>query len=487
MLFKRFTRTNQAWPRQVLVLILLFAFFTRLYNVQFPENYYFDEVYHAMTAKLVARNDPRAYEWTHGDTIEPNTYVEWLHPPMAKYAQAAMINLVGENAVGWRLSSVFFGVGVILMTTLLAERLFTNRWLAILSGGLAALDGLLLAQSRIAMNDIHVVFGFLATLYAYLWYRQKPRYWRLLIVGAIIGLTIATKWSGAFVWAIVLLFEAAALLQALIRQWLTEKLSWMIIVVSFCKQSGVRIVALIILPLLIYVGSYLQMFLQGKDLAHFYELHQQIFWYQLHLDAQHPYQSKPLEWVLDLRPVWYFVEYFPNNTRADIYNTGNPFIYWGGLVAAIATVSMLGSQLIATTRKTVSAKLSQTHKSITHVALALFPMKASENTSFSLTFLLASYLICWVPWLFSPRIMFSYHYAPAVPLLSILIAFWVARIWSVKLMYHSERLPKILRLLTIIFLIGSFCFFLIWYPQAVAIPIASSFKDAVYFAFPSWR
>lgn len=107
MLFKRFTRTNQAWPRQVLVLILLFAFFTRLYNVQFPENYYFDEVYHAMTAKLVARNDPRAYEWTHGDTIEPNTYVEWLHPPMAKYAQAAMINLVGENAVGWRLSSVF--------------------------------------------------------------------------------------------------------------------------------------------------------------------------------------------------------------------------------------------------------------------------------------------------------------------------------------------------------------------------------------------
>ncbi len=487
MLFKRPASNHQVWPRQILVLILLFAFFTRLYNVQYPENYYFDEVYHAMTAKLVAHNDPRAYEWTHGDTIEPNTYVEWLHPPMAKYAQAAMINLVGENAVGWRLSSVFFGVGVVLMTALLAERLFANRWLTLLSSGLVALDGLLLAQSRIAMNDIHVVFGFLATLYAYLWYRQKPRYWRLLIVGVIIGLTIATKWSGAFVWGIVLLFEAAALLQTYIPQWLTKKQSLMDILLSSCKQSGVRIVALIVLPLLIYVGSYLQMFLQGKDLAYFYELHQQIFWYQLHLDAKHPYQSKPLEWVLDLRPVWYFVEYFPNNTRADIYNTGNPLIYWGGLAAAIATVSMLGSQFVATTRKMMSAKISKVDKNIRYGELVLLPMKASEITYFSLSFLLASYLICWVPWLFSPRIMFSYHYAPAVPLLSILVAFWITKIWSVKKMYQSETLPKILRAITIIFLSGSFCFFLLWYPQTVAIPIKPSFKDAVYFAFPSWR
>ena len=68
----------------LLLAILAFAFFTRMFQLHIPEEYYFDEVYHAVTAKLVARNDPRAYEWWH-PAPEPNTAIEWLHPPLAKY------------------------------------------------------------------------------------------------------------------------------------------------------------------------------------------------------------------------------------------------------------------------------------------------------------------------------------------------------------------------------------------------------------------
>ena len=40
--------------------ILFFSFITRIYQLHIPERYIFDEVYHAVTAKLIAKNDPRA-------------------------------------------------------------------------------------------------------------------------------------------------------------------------------------------------------------------------------------------------------------------------------------------------------------------------------------------------------------------------------------------------------------------------------------------
>jgi dolichyl-phosphate-mannose--protein O-mannosyl transferase len=464
-------------PRTVLLLIVVFALATRLYNLSYPEAYYFDEVYHAMTAKLVARNDQRAFEWTHGDTIEPNTYVEWLHPPMAKYAQAVSIRIFGETGRGWRMSSVVFGVGVVLMTALLPQRLFGRPWLSVIAAGIVSLDGLLLTQSRIAMNDIHVVFGFLVSLYAYVWYRQKPFYWRLLLVGVAIGLTIATKWSGIFVWASIGFFELIALSSQLYTTIRVHKLSWPPALIFSGKHLLFRAAALLIIPLLIYVGSYLQMFLQGKDLAYFVELHQQIFAYQFNLTATHPYQSRPLEWVFDTRPVWYFVEYLPEGRRADIYNFGNPLIYWVGVMAVVGTLAVLIYQWwlhLKSAKQKVVNKPSRKKSA----ALLLSPMELPPKSAFALSLLVTTYLLTWLPWQFSPRIMFSYHYAPAVPLLSILIAYWAVKIWK----YGRWSRVLLLSLAAITVML-----FIMWYPHWVAIPVSSAFADSVYFALPSWR
>src|SRR5438105_1782547 len=78
-----------------LILILLFATIGRFYRLSLPSVYYFDEVYHALTAKLIARNDVRAYEWWN-EPVEPNTAVDWLHPPLAKYTQALSMKVFGE-------------------------------------------------------------------------------------------------------------------------------------------------------------------------------------------------------------------------------------------------------------------------------------------------------------------------------------------------------------------------------------------------------
>src|SRR5574340_687517 len=95
--------TLQVYYRPILILILAFSFFTRIVRLDVPQRYIFDEVYHALTAKLIARGDHRAFEWWNLP-VEPNTAVDWLHPPIAKYTQALAIKLLGENSFAWRLS-----------------------------------------------------------------------------------------------------------------------------------------------------------------------------------------------------------------------------------------------------------------------------------------------------------------------------------------------------------------------------------------------
>ena len=125
--------------RVILILILFFAFVSRIYRLHIPDRYIFDEVYHAITAKLVAANDPRAFEWWHGP-IEPDTAVDWLHPPLAKYTQAFFIKILGSSGFSWRISSVLFGVGVIWAIYKLSQELFDDQRISLLAAGLASLD-----------------------------------------------------------------------------------------------------------------------------------------------------------------------------------------------------------------------------------------------------------------------------------------------------------------------------------------------------------
>ncbi|MBP7768562.1 phospholipid carrier-dependent glycosyltransferase [Candidatus Woesebacteria bacterium] len=448
-----------------LLLILSFAFFTRMYRLHLPEKYMFDEVYHAVTAKLIAENDPRAYEWWNPPP-EENTAVDWLHPPLAKYTQALSMLAFGENSFGWRFSSVVFGVLVILMVYHLAYALFDNHSIALTSALIASLDGLLLVQSRIAMNDIHVTFFILLALHSYLAYRKSHQTSDLILTAIIAGLAMASKWSGLFVLACILLFEAVHFLSGFFYLLAAKRVRIESILSKVATFAATRIVVLILIPLAVYVAGYTHMFLQGKGWAHFKELHNQIWWYQTTLKATHPYQSRPLEWFLDLKPVWVHVEYFPSiHMRADIYSFGNPIIFWVGaffVIVSLASCLLSYRKFIAH----VAKKAPITEK------IASFLGDISNN---SLIFLLTAYFMVWLPWQLSPRIMFFYHYTPAVPLMSIIIAYWLERFWSQK---------KIIPLLVI----GSMVLvFIVWYPHWTGIPVSDSFANSVYFALPSWK
>lgn len=470
--------------------VLLFATVTRVTRLSTPSTYFFDEVYHGVTSKLIARNDPRAYEWWN-EPVEKDTAVDWLHPPLAKYTQALSMRIFGENSFGWRFSSAFFGVLVIAMTAACAQVYFHRRVVSLLAAILASLDGLLLSQSRIAMNDIHVTFFILTTLTVYGLIRarsvtKKQNNWLLCLSGVLAGLAISSKWSGVFV--LLPLFMGQALLIRKFRQVITTFIFFAVV------------------PALIYLSSYTHMFLQGKTLvctqnqvvlgqcycsqtssiwvktlvyflpqkqaqiealearggckrliSHFSELHHQIIWYQTNLKATHPYQSRPWEWVFDTRPVWQYVDYsqISSGKSAQIYNVGNPLLFIGGFLVTLIFILILCMQKWGT-RQT---KLNWENK--------------------NLSFLIFCYFVVWLPWVLSPRIMFFYHYTPSVPLLSIFCALMMRRLW--------RQGSVLARTIALSFVVLTALTFLVLFPLNTALSMPQSYFETIFSLFPFWK
>jgi len=449
---------------QLLLVILAFSFFTRVYRLDIPEKYMFDEVYHAVTAKLIARNDIRAYEWNNPPP-EPHTAVDWLHPPIAKYTQAISMKLFGETSFGWRFSSAIFGVLVILLTARLAYNLFNSKSISLLAALIASLDGLLLTMSRIAMNDIHVTVFILMALNFYTIYlnsnRKRGKF--LLLAALSSGLAMGTKWSGVFSLFIIGFFEAINLIKNFFTK--ISKKVLLVKVKTLLKNIFLLFLILVILPSAIYILSYAHMFMLGKDFNHFIEMHKNTWWYQTTLNATHPAQSRPIEWFLNSKPVWFDVSW-TETKRGDIYAFGNPMIFWFGDIFIFTSIIYYIYSLIAmikagSWKNIIFDKNSKLKKDLSKIFYLLF-----------------AYFAVWLPWQVSPRIMFFYHYLPAVPLLSINMAFWLNKL------FESNKQHRVLASIILIIFVLTF---IIWFPHWTGIEVSNKIKDNLYFAIDSWK
>jgi len=413
----------------ILILILLFSLATRLFRLSIPQTYYFDEVYHAYTAKAYARNDPRGYEWWN-NSDEEGTAFEWLHPPTSKLIMAGSIKIFGENSFAWRLPSAISGTLVIFLIYLLTQKLFKNTQTSLLAATIASLDGLLLTQSRIAMNDIFLVAFMLTALIFYLQFVDKKRYKYLIFSGLFVGISLSTKWSGIFLLPVIGISEGFRLAN---KKKPIFSLKYVLLFFS----------SFVLIPILIYTLSFTQFFLQGHTTQQFAELHNQIIRYQFGLDATHTFQSKAWQWPIIGRPVWYHVDYSTSNKIGNIYALSNPIISWFGLFAFIWFLIQI--------------------------------IIKKKNQTLSHLLLITAYVFVWMPWLLSPRIMFYYHYTPAIPFLAIFISYLLT---SFK---KSQRLKYILSFITITLLI-----FILFYPQWTGIPMPKTYQKFIYW-IPSWK
>lgn len=409
---------NKFFPE---ILVFAFAAFTRFFNLGYPKSYIFDEVYHAFTAQEMAKGNPAAWEWWNNP---PKGFAyEWTHPPLAKEFMGLGIPLFGDGSFAWRFFSAFFGLGSIILIYFIVSHLF-NRKAAIISALIASLDGLLLVMSRIAMNDSYFLFFSLLALFLFLKNRN-------FLMGLALGLAIASKWTGFFTIGIILILYFVQNLKAL-----------------NIKKSLRFIFLAIVIPLIIYVASYTPFFLQkhippGENFNNFQtfiELQQQMWWYHTNLKATHPYQSRPEQWIFDLRPVWLYTD-VKTNSIANIYTLDNPIIVWAGLVSVFL--------------------------------LILYTFKKFTFNNF---FVVLGYLGFFVFWFHSPRIMFNYHYLASTIFLTI----------ATGVVLEPLLRDKNLRYFVFAYLISAIILFVYFYPLWTGMHIPKEFSDS-HFLLQSWK
>jgi dolichyl-phosphate-mannose--protein O-mannosyl transferase len=193
-----------------------------------------------------------------------------------------------------------------------------------------------------------------------------------LLSAIFIGLALSSKWATIYLFGLYFLL--------LIRYRLFSK-----------------IIYFLILPPIIYLISYSPFFILGHSFDQFIGLQKQMWWYHTGLKATHDYSSPWWSWPLNLYPIWYFVDY-KGKDMANIFASGNPIVFWSGLLAIILTLREIFKEYFDKAKK------------------------RTDEFEGKLVVLLG-YLIFFVPWALSPRIMFLYHYSPSVPFMCLLLGY----------------------------------------------------------------
>jgi dolichyl-phosphate-mannose-protein mannosyltransferase len=244
-----------------------------------------------------------------------------VHPPVAKWFIAGGMKVFGlADPIGWRVSSAVFGAIGVLLIALIARRLVGSLLSVITAGLLLMIDGLWFVFSRVAMLDIYLAVFILAATWCLMVHRDttRPRpHGMRLAAGACLGLAVATKWTAIPAWAALVLLAGWWEIKSVSRANVIEG--------SAIERLGRVATALIIMPTLIYVGSYTPWFLDDHrfvpracrgitNVVSQWGCYQaEVFHVQKDVQSvresafQHPYQAAAWTWPWAGRPVPQYV------------------------------------------------------------------------------------------------------------------------------------------------------------------------------------
>ena len=123
--------------------------------------------------------------------------------------------------------------------------------------------------------------------------------------------------------------------------------------------------------------------------------------YHSKLEATHPFQSVWWQWILDIRPIWYYTK-----TVDDIYYTiscfNNPIINWASVIALLYMVYYL--------------------------------IRYKSRSAYIITI---GYLTNLAPWLLVDRCVFSYHYYPCVIFVVLAVTFACKKLIMKNIRYQK--------------------------------------------------
>ena len=514
----------------VLIVILLLAVLTRFVGFGFhgrldqPSDFYFDEIYFAKTGQEILHGDRAAWEfYGHENT----------HPPLSKLFMAGGMLFFGENSFGWRFFGAVAGVGSVLFMYLLARRLFDSDIAGLAAAFILTCEGLALAQSRIATPDTFVLFFLLASVYFLVTQRflfagiffgaGVACKWIAALAGVPIVLYLLwllitrlreARSEGEVKWFEVALPSGLGALYAGITLvivgflsrhpdqkpglfdslGLLDILGWLLLVVgilsvasaliallsqyserrvlTFSPQGKVSLeivlafgVFFMLVPGFVYFLTYVPMLLNHPSTQAMGDVgwtglgqvvRQNRLAYDFHqsLRAPHPYSSTWDSWPIMARPVYFYA----GDHNAKIYALGNPAVFWASL-PALAFALWQGLAFVRARLQTSGA---------------LSIRGSLPQNRAALLFVVISYLGLWLPMGLTSRVVFIYHYLPALGFAILALAFSVDWLWKREEPWGRYTAAGYLVLVAL-----TFAFF---YPHLTAIPVAN-WLDKLYFPF----
>lgn len=359
-----------------------------------------------------------------------------IHPPFGKLLIAGFSSLFGVGAIdmAFQINTPFQGAehlvmrflpslsGAIipLLVFLILLRLGTPLVAAFFGGLLACLDNALLVQTRSIFLDGFLIAFLLGSFLAYLNFRQDRAWAWLVLCGLLAGAAIGIKWTGGTALALPLIWEAVDALKnrnkAVLQHWLgTSALvtamalavyfSAFVVHFSLLEKSGSGDA---------FHSQAFQKTLTGNPnmsapdisaaglVEKIVELNLRMYTANRDLTASHSYSSAWFTWPAMVRPIFYW-----SNGDERIYLSGNPVIWWGTSAAIGLLIALFFTQ-------------KRRHKTTT-------------------TVLLSAWALNFLPFIFIGRVMFLYHYLPAL---------MYGLILTVYLLSQSERKVLWLSLVT---------------------------------------
>ncbi len=175
----------------ILILILLFGIFLRTYNLgTVPVGFHRDEAYLGYSAYSILKTGKDIT-----GNILPLNLESFLNSPAGySYASIPFISLFGLNEFSVRLSSAFFGSLTILLVYFLVKELFKNYkykdQLALLSAFSLSVSPWHINLSRVATENVLVVFFITLGTLLYLYWIEKHKIYLLLASFASFGITL---------------------------------------------------------------------------------------------------------------------------------------------------------------------------------------------------------------------------------------------------------------------------------------------------------
>lgn len=385
---------------------------------------FFDEIYHARTA------------WENLNNVYP---YEISHPPLGKLIISLGISLFGMTPFGWRFSGTLFGILMLPVLYIFVKRMFGSTRVSTCATLVFATDFMHFVQTRIATIDTYAVF-FTLLMYLFLYeFLCSGSRKALALSGVFFGIGAASKWTCIYAGAgLAVLWGAYWVIQR--RKGAAEFFSNALFCIGF----------FVIVPCLIYYVSYIP-YGRALEIPGIFNMdylntvldnQKYMFEYHSKLVAEHPYSSMWYQWVLDIRPILYYLEYFENGTRSSFGAILNPLLCWGGLLSLFVLVFC-----------------------------------AIYHRDGNAAFILVGYFAQLVPWMFVTRLTFEYHYFPC----SVFLVLGLAYVF--RLMENSARHSKAY-LWSFVAVSGAL--FILFYPVLSGRPVRNEFANTYLEWLPTW-